>query len=155
MSQRNQSLAQRERDAAIARIGRTRRWLIAAAAALTAGFAALISAVAPGRSVAAHSTKTGAGRARPVASTAHRRASTKLPPLEGAKELGLGGPAQAPQPSPPPGSSQAAPGASQASPGPSQAGPGQSQAPPGQSQVSPDQAPAPAPSNPPVVSGGS
>jgi hypothetical protein len=43
------------RDAALARVRRTRRWVIAGAAALTAGFAALVSAVAPGRSLASKS----------------------------------------------------------------------------------------------------
>jgi hypothetical protein len=143
MGQRSQPLAQLERDAAIARISRTRRWLIVAAAALTAGFAALISAVAPGRSFAAHSAKAAASRARPV--TASARPTAKLPPLEGAQALGLGGPAQAPQAVTPPESSQ------------SQAPPTQSQAPPSQSQVAPSQAQSPSPSqsSPPVVSGGS
>ncbi|MDQ6605850.1 MAG: hypothetical protein M3Z06_04795, partial [Actinomycetota bacterium] len=86
MDQRSQSQAQRERDAAIARISRTRRWLIVAATALTAGFAAIISAVAPGRSFAAHSTTAASGRTRPL--TRFPRASTQLPPLQGAQALG-------------------------------------------------------------------
>jgi hypothetical protein len=134
MDQRSQPLAQLERDAAIARISRTRRWLIGAAAGLTAGIVALISAVAPGRSFAAHSTAAASGSPRPVSSTASARASTKLPPLEGAQALGLGGPAQAPQAS-------------------AAAGSGSTD----QAQVSPDQtqAPSSAQSGPPVVSGGS
>ncbi len=144
MDRRSQPLAQLERDAAIARISRTRRWLIVAAGALTAGCAALISAVAPGRSFAAHSAKgAAASPARPVTTSA--RPSAKLPPLEGAQALGLGGPAQAPQAITPPDSSQ------------SQAPPAQSQAPPDQSQGAPSQAQSPSPSqsSPPVVSGGS
>jgi hypothetical protein len=137
MGQRSQPLAQLERDAALARISRTRRWLIAAAAALTAAFAAIISAVAPGRSFAAHSSTAATG-ARPL--TASAPASNKLPPLEDGQALGLGGPAQAPQ------ASSAASGSTS-----------QSQVAPDQSQVSPDQTQVPAPvqSNPPVVSGGS
>ena len=48
------------RDAAVARVSRTRRWVIAGAAALTAGFAALVSAVAPGRSVSSSKASGGA-----------------------------------------------------------------------------------------------
>jgi hypothetical protein len=132
MGQKSQPLAQLERDAAIARISRTRRWLIVAATALTAAFAAIISAVAPGRSFAAHSassTTRAAGATRPA--SASTRASTKLPPLQGAQALGLGGPAQAPQGSAPPDPSQSQVATSQA------------------------QTPSPAQSGPPVVSGGS
>ena len=52
----NRSRAVLARDAALTRIRRTRRWVIAGAAALTAGFAALVSAVAPGRSLASKSS---------------------------------------------------------------------------------------------------
>jgi hypothetical protein len=140
MGQRSQPLAQLERDAAIARVSRTRRWLIVAATALTAGFAAIISAVAPGRSFAAHSAtaKAGAGAGQAAVRNPPASAGNKLPPLEGAQALGLGGPAQAPQASAPPASSQ-----SQVTPDQSQAGTSQAQA------------PSPAQSSPPVVSGGS
>src|ERR1700751_2981819 len=53
----DKSRAALARDAAILRVGRTRRWVIAGAAALTAGFAALVSAVAPGKSLASKSPR--------------------------------------------------------------------------------------------------
>ena len=48
---RSQPLAQLERDAALQRVSRARRWLILAAGALSAAFAALVSAIAPGHSL--------------------------------------------------------------------------------------------------------
>jgi hypothetical protein len=124
-----------ERDAALARAGRARRWVIGGTAALTAGSAALVSAIAPGRSLGAKplSVKT------PV--TTANTAAPQLPPLASPSSLGLGAPSAAPEPAP------------QSNPSPSQA---QQQSPPAQ-QSSPapqDQAPAPS-SGGPVVSGGS
>jgi hypothetical protein len=77
-------LAALQRDAALARLGRVRRWLIAATAALTAGIAALVSAVTPGRSGAA------------THAYSSQRAAPQLPPAAGPGQLGLQGPAQAP-----------------------------------------------------------
>jgi hypothetical protein len=47
--------AARLRDAALRRLSLTRRWIIAGAAALTAGLAALVSAILPGKSLGAKS----------------------------------------------------------------------------------------------------
>jgi hypothetical protein len=88
---RNQSLAQLERDAALGRVARTRRWVSAGAAALTAGFAALVSSVAPGRTLSAR------GSVRAPATRASVVASTQMPPLASPSSLGLQGPSQAPQ----------------------------------------------------------
>jgi len=126
-AEHRQSLAQLERDAALERVSRTRRWVIIGAGALTAGFAALVSAAVPGRTLGKGS------RARSVAASAPRSsagASLTMPPLASAADLGLQGPEQAPQSAPAPSSQQLAPS------DPSQAG-----------------SPAPAPSAP--VSGGS
>jgi hypothetical protein len=84
-----------ERDAALARVGRVRRWLIAATAALTAGIAALVYAVTPGRSAAATHVKSSA----PAASS--RSSGLQMPPAAGAGALGLQGPAQVPSAAPP------------------------------------------------------
>jgi hypothetical protein len=133
-------LAQLERDAALTRIVRARRWVIAGAAALTAGFAALVSAIAPGRTVGSR------GQAQVLGSTrasVHRATATQMPALASAGDLGLQGASQAPQ---------SAPAAAQASPDPSQAAPAASS----QATQDPSQAaPAPASSGPAVVSGGS
>jgi hypothetical protein len=87
----------RARDAALERLRRTRRWALGAAAALTAGFAALVSAVAPGRTLAHNS----AGDATSSQSSGASGASTssQLPPLATPSQLGLSGPDQPPQPS--------------------------------------------------------
>ncbi len=75
-----------ERDAALARVGRVRRWVIAATAALTAGFASLVYAVTPGRSgVLTHTHRT-----------AQAAPALRLPAPAGPGALGLQGPAQVP-----------------------------------------------------------
>jgi type IV secretory pathway VirB10-like protein len=146
---RDRSRAALVRDLALERVSRTRRWLIAAAAALTAGFAALVAAVAPGRSLA---SKTGSAApgvvSAGVTSSSSRNGIPAMPPPAKPSELGLQGPDDAPLPD----NSQSQGARSQA---PSQ----QSQAQQSQSQPQPQQdpsqaAPAPAPA-PPVVSGGS
>jgi hypothetical protein len=76
------------RDQALARIGRARRWIAVAAAALTAAIAALVSAVAPGRSLASKkAVRRVAAAPVPV---------PKLPPIATAGDLGLQAPASAP-----------------------------------------------------------
>ncbi len=98
----NQSRAVLARDAALARVNRTRRWVIAGAAALTAGLAALVSAVAPGKTLASKSP----GRAeaatvtRPTASSSSSSAIPPMPPPATAGDLGLQAPNQAPSPAP-------------------------------------------------------
>jgi hypothetical protein len=121
----NQSRAALARDTALERLGRTRRWVIAGTAALTAGFAALVSAVAPGRSLASKSPASTA-TAKATASTRGANSLPTMPPPANASELGLQGPGQAPSPAPD--QSQSAP----------QGGPPQSQptAPPAQAPPS-------------------
>ena len=122
------------RDAALARIGRTRRWMLAGAAALTAAFAALASVLLPGKSLGART-----GVAAPTASratTGSASGTPQLPAPAGPAELGLGSPDQAPQAAPSGSSPQGSP---------------QGSAP---QQAAPQPAPAPAPSSG-VVSGGS
>lgn len=134
----NGSLARLERDAALARVGRTRRWAIAGAAALSAGFTAVASAAVPGRTIRPQGAAT-------ALTPAHAPASTRMPPLQSASALGLLAPSQAPQPAPD--QSQAAP----PQPAPEQSAP---QAAPAQSQAPPPPAPAPAPAAAPQGSGG-
>jgi hypothetical protein len=92
----DRSRAALARDAAISRIGRTRRWVIAGTAALTAGFAALVSAVAPGRSLASKSPSAAKTTtdARPSSSTT---AIPQFPPAANPSSLGLQAPNQPPQ----------------------------------------------------------
>jgi hypothetical protein len=96
----NRSRAVLARDAAFARVRRTRRWVIAGAAALTAGFAALVSAVAPGRSLA---SKSAVRTEASTGSSSARQGSTaipQLPPAANPDTLGLGGASQQPQTAP-------------------------------------------------------
>jgi collagen type VII alpha len=150
--QRDPSGAQRARDAALGRLSRARRWVFAGAAALTAGFAGLVAAVAPGRTV--HSTTT-------PAPTTGRASSAKnpgqLPPRASPSQLGLQGPAQAPTPSgssgatgssSATGSSGGTTGSSGGATGSSGVATGSSGTPAAPSQSAPASAPAP-------VSGGS
>jgi peptidoglycan DL-endopeptidase CwlO len=135
------SLAARERDAALVRVSRARRWMIGAAAALSAGITALVSSVAPG-----HTLKKGAQSRELTAtrSTAPARTAARMPPLASPSDLGLQGPSSAPA---------AASGPSQSAPDPTQsAAPDNSQAAAGSA---PAPAPAPTPAPAPAVSGGS
>jgi hypothetical protein len=101
------------RDAALARVRRTRRWVIVGAAALTAGIAALVSAVAPGRSLASKSAvRAGASTRASVSSTA----IPKLPAPADPNSLGLGAASQQPQSVPPPPPPASAPQPAQAPP---------------------------------------
>jgi hypothetical protein len=132
------------RDAALDRLRRTRRWVILATAGLTAGFAALVSAVAPGRSLASkHSAETASSGAAPSARSGGS-SIPRMPPPANAGALGLQSPAETPSPVPDEPQPQSDPSA------PSQPAPSQ----PAPSQPQPQSAPAPAPA-PPVVSGGS
>ena len=111
-------MAQLERDAALYRVSRLRRWAIGGAAALTAGFAALVWAIAPGHSLGA--ARSTGGHTVPDASHGHR--TTQLPPLASPSQLGLQGPSSGPQSAPAP--TQQAPPAptQQAAPPPAQSG---------------------------------
>lgn len=135
MTRRSKSLAQLERDAALARVSRARRWALLGAAALTAGFAALVSAIAPGRSVGAKGRATTYVAAR--SAPRHTAAGLQMPPLASAGDLGLQGPSSAPQ-------SAAGPTPSPAPQQPSPSAPSPAAA-----------APAPQPQPAPAVSGGS
>jgi hypothetical protein len=134
------SLAQLERDAAFNRIGRARKMLIVAAAAGTALVAAVVSAVAPGRSLGARSRVTGAAARTAAPSTG----ASQMPPLASASQLGLQGPSQAPQ------SDQSQPPSDSSSSAAAQPSAPQSSAPqaPASQAAAPSSAPAP-------VSGGS
>jgi len=134
---RSTSLAALERDAALVRVSRARRWMIAGAAALSAAIAALVSSTAPGHTLGSRGQATASttGSARSASSIA---SSKTLPPLASPGELGLQGPSSVPQ---------SAATVSPATPDPSQS----SQASPNPVQA----APAPAPTPAPVVSGGS
>jgi hypothetical protein len=85
------------RDAALARVRLTRRWVIAGAAALTAGFAALVSAVAPGRSLSSSSSKSPSARAD-LATRGAGSALPSMPAPASAGDLGLRSPGQGPTP---------------------------------------------------------
>jgi hypothetical protein len=110
------------RDAALERIGRTRRWIMVASLALTGAFAGLASALLPGKSFGA--TKAGATGAKSGSTTVPSPRVTRtasgaptLPAPAGPSQLGLAGPSQAPsapaQSSAPPASTPApAPAAS-------------------------------------------
>lgn len=137
------------RDAALERVGRTRRWVILGAAALTAGFAALVSALAPGRTLSSAKAASSTGASASVggnatASVGGGSAIPRMPAPANSSDLGLQSPGQAPSPD----QSQ------------SQGDPSQSQSPSSQqSAPQPAPTPAPAPVAPPssggVVSGGS
>ena len=84
--QHRKSEAQLHRDAALRRITRTRGWVIAASAALTAGVAAYVSASAPGRTLGAKMK----GDTFVSTGSTHRRTTTqRMPPLATPSQLGL------------------------------------------------------------------
>jgi hypothetical protein len=112
MSNSDRSFARRQRDAALERLRSTRRWLIVAAAALTAAFAALVSAVAPGKTLAAKRV-----------SGLSAGSSGRLPPLASPSSLGLGGGGGSDQPPQPPATAPSAPEPSAPAPAPPSAGP--------------------------------
>ena len=98
----NRRLAALQRDAALTRISRVRRGLIVATAALTAGVAALVSAITPGRSSGA--VRAASSSVAAVSSGASHGSSLTMPAPAGPSELGLQGPGQAPQAAPAPSS---------------------------------------------------
>jgi len=137
-----------ERDSALARVSRLRRFVIAGSAALSAAFAWLVSTSPPGKA-SAHTRGPRVLTAQRATHAALR--APALPPLEGARALGLGGAGSS-------GQADQAPAAGSGE----HAGSGQP-APPQASSPAPDTstppaAPTPpnsAPAQPPVVSGGS
>ncbi len=147
------------RDAALDRVTRTRRWVIAGAALLTAGFAGLVAAVAPGRSLAEQEPRrhrVGQRRLGGSAATVLGSASAaipKMPPPASAGDLGLQSPNSAPSPD---NQSQSQPQTqTQSAPQPQQSAPSQPQS---QPHPQPQPSVPAAPAQPPaggVVSGGS
>lgn len=106
-----------QRDTALQRVGWTRRAVIGAAAALTAGIAALVSAIAPGHTLGATTRVSRVVTPAPTRS-ASVAASTRMPPLESPSQLGLvaGGAPQAAPAQPQPQAQTAAPPVQQAPP---------------------------------------
>jgi hypothetical protein len=86
--------AQRRRDAAFARISRARGAVILGAGGLSAAVAAVVSAAAPGHTLAKTPAATGA---TPPRASARPKTTTQLPPLARPGQLGLQGPSSAPQ----------------------------------------------------------
>jgi hypothetical protein len=155
-ARRSPSLAALERDAALVRVSRVRRWMIAGAAALSAGFAALVSSLAPGHTLKPKSSSGGTVSASSTASTAPAKTYNRMPPLASPGDLGLQGPSSAPQSSSQGGGGGGAAGAAGGGPGGtnSQVTPDPTQsAQPNPAQAAPAPAPQPAPA--PAVSGGS
>jgi hypothetical protein len=142
----DRSALQRQRDAALRRVSRARRATILGAGALTAALAGLVSAVAPGRTLAKPTLTTRAtatpGRAASVVA--------RLPPLATPRQLGLQAPDSTPQSSPP-AASQAPPAAAQPPPAAAQA-PAPSPAP---QEAAPTPSPASSSGSGGAVSGGS
>lgn len=130
------SAAQVERDQAIRRIGLTRRAVIGAAAALTAGLAALVSAIAPGKTFGSSRKLQTTVPTAPVKSA---RTTPTMPPLASASSLGLVA-GSAPRPAPSQAPAQTTTTQQQQAPAPAQQAPVQQ---------------APVQQAPPVVSGGS
>src|SRR5581483_8738448 len=124
------------RDAALLRISRTRRWALAGAAALTAGLAALASALLPGKSfgAAAHSRAESTAISQHAATSGSSSVTPPMPAPANAAQLGVsssGQPAQsvpAPQPTPAPQPAQSPAPAQSSAPAQSPA-PAQSSAP--------------------------
>jgi hypothetical protein len=146
---RRQSRAQLERDAALQRVSRVRRWLILAAGALSCGLAALVASVAPGHKLGAHAQaatlsgpQAGSASARASSAGAPASSATQMPPLASPGDLGLQGPSSSPQASSDPSQAQ-----NQASAG--------VQPDPSQSGAAVQNPAAVAPASAPVVSGGS
>jgi hypothetical protein len=145
----DRSSATARRDAALGRVAFARRGAFIAAAGLSGGFAALISALAPGKTLAQIHPRAAA--ASPASATTTAAPAPKMPRLRTPAELGLQAPSRAPQ-------AASAP----AQPAPAQQAPAQQapvqQAPVQQAPV--QQAPVVTPAGPvvssaPVVSGGS
>ncbi len=117
----DRSRAALARDAALARVRRTRRWVIVGAAGLTAGIAALVASVAPGRTLTAKSSSSGAGTSTVVSTGRAGSVIPSLPAPASASELGLQGPDQAPSPAPQsPSQSDPQPSQPQSAPQPTQ-----------------------------------
>ncbi len=151
--------AQRARDQALRRVARVRGMTIVGAGALTAAFAGLVSAVAPGRTLGARTKVATVTRTAGPASRRSSAVALRMPPLASASQLGLQPPGAAPQSAAPSGQSTAPSGQGTAPSGQGTAPSGQGTAPSGQgtapSQQSAPVAPAPQPVAPqPAPAGG-
>jgi hypothetical protein len=100
MGQPGKSNAARARDAALVRIVHTRRWVIGGAAALTAGIAGLVSAVAPGHSLASKSRAASTASTSAVTRSGAGSSIPRMPAPAKPSDLGLQGPQRAPSPAP-------------------------------------------------------
>ncbi|HET9105027.1 MAG TPA: hypothetical protein VFN55_16875 [Solirubrobacteraceae bacterium] len=89
----DRATAQRNRDAALARLARVRTVTIAGAGVLTAAVAGVVSS-ASGHTLGKRTVTTAA--VTPRASTSSSRSGQTLPPLASARQLGLGRPGSAP-----------------------------------------------------------
>jgi hypothetical protein len=83
------------RDAALARVGHARRWVILGSAGLTAGFAALVAASPPSHASTTKATTTSTAPIR-TATVTRKGQAPALPPLASGSQLGLQGPSQNP-----------------------------------------------------------
>ncbi|MGO9908121.1 MAG: hypothetical protein ACLPY3_20750 [Solirubrobacteraceae bacterium] len=140
----DRSRAALARDAALARVRRTRRRVIVGAAGLTAGIAALVASVAPGRTLSAKSSSARAGTSTVASTGGAGSVVPSMPAPASASELGLQGPNQAPSPAP-----------QQTQPSPSQSDPQPSQPQSDPQPTQPQSAPQPSGGGGGVVSGGS
>jgi hypothetical protein len=149
------------RDAAMGRVVRARRWLLAGAAALTAALAGLASVLLPGKSLGA---KTHSPAVKPTKPAAGGSASAvpQLPPPAGAAALGLqgNGSGQEGSGSSSPGSGGSGSGGSgsgssgSGNSGSGNSGSGNSGSQAAQPQPAPQPTPAPAPAPAPSSGGG-
>ena len=149
-AQRHRQAAQRNREAALARISRVRGLVIVGAGALTAAVAGVVSAVAPGRTLGAKEPARGSTPVGRVAKAAVPSTQARMPPLASPRQLGLQAPGSPPQSAPnsqPSAPSQPPAPTQQSAPAPQQPAPAPQQSAPA--------APAQAPSSSAAVSGGS
>jgi hypothetical protein len=84
------------RDAALARVRRTRRWVVGTSAALTAGFAVLVAESAPGHSATAASSQGSSAQPVSVTSSSSGSSSATSASPTSSGDQGLSTPAQAP-----------------------------------------------------------
>lgn len=147
------------RDAALRRLGRLNRWLIAGSVALTAVFADIAANAFPGKTL----KTTGASKGKaPNGSAAKTSTQAVKPPVHPPTATPEGG-AEPPSSSESTPSQQSTPAqepapSRESAPPPAESAPQESAPPPAESTPSQETAPTPAPAEqqaPPVVSGGS
>jgi hypothetical protein len=83
------------RDAALGRVKRTRRWVIGGTAGVTAGFAVLVAAVAPGRTSGSN-VQSSSRTAQVGSASSGSTSEPQLPTVASPGSLGLSSPDQAP-----------------------------------------------------------